>query len=94
MVVKSHGPHRKTREKFRRTGLTPMNMYIKQFNVGERVVINVNSSSQRGMPFKRFQGLSGEVLEKRGNGYLLKIKDGNKTKKIIANPEHLKKIQV
>jgi large subunit ribosomal protein L21e len=50
------------------------------------------SSSLSGIPFKRFQGLSGNVIEKRGNAYLIEIKDGNKTKKILATPEHLKTI--
>jgi large subunit ribosomal protein L21e len=42
------------------------------------------------MPFKRFQGLSGKIIEKRGRAYLIEIKDGNKTKTVIANPEHMK----
>lgn len=90
MAVKSHGPRRKTREKFRRTGKTPITDFIRQFNIGDKVVIDINSSSHRGMPFKRFQGLLGLVLERRGNAYVLEIKDGNKPKKVIAKPEHLK----
>ena len=90
MVVKSHGPRRRTREKFRRTGRTAVNMFVKQFRNGERIVIDINSSSQGGMPFKRFQGLSGKIIEKRGNAYIIEIKDGNKTKTIISRPEHMK----
>jgi large subunit ribosomal protein L21e len=90
MVVKSHGPRRRTREKFRRTGRVPINRFIKQFNVGDRIVIDINSSSLEGMPFKRFQGLSGKIIEKRGRAYLVEIKDGNKLKTVMANPEHLK----
>jgi large subunit ribosomal protein L21e len=92
MVVKSHGPHRRTREKFRRTGLTPISRYIKQFEIGDRVVIEINSSSQKGLPFKRFQGLSGKVIKKRGRAFIVEIKDGNKTKKVITPAEHLKAI--
>jgi len=92
MVVKSHGPHRRTREKFRRTGLTPISRYIKQFNIGDRVVIEINSSSQKGLPFKRFQGLSGKVIEKKGRSFVVEIKDGNKTKTVITPAEHLKAI--
>jgi len=90
MVVKSHGPHRRTREKFRRTGKIPINRFIKNFIVGDRVIINIESASSHGMPFKRFQGLSGKILEKRGRSYLVEIKDGNKLKTVIATPEHLK----
>ena len=90
MVVKSHGPRRRTREKFRRRGKVPVNRFIRKFNIGDKVVIDIVSSSLNGIPFKRFQGLSGKVIEKRGNSYLIEIKDGDKTKKILANPEHLK----
>jgi large subunit ribosomal protein L21e len=55
-------------------------------------VIDINSSSQKGMPFRRFQGKSGRIVERRGMAYIVEIKDGNKTKKIIARPEHLKVI--
>lgn len=92
MVVKSHGPRRRTREKFRKSIRTPISRFVRQFNIGDKVVIDIESSSDKGMPFRRFQGLSGKVIEKRGKAYLLEIKDGNKTKKIIANPEHLKTI--
>ena len=90
MAVKSHGPRRKTREKLRRTGLIPMSNFIRQFNVGDKVVIDINSSSHKGLPFKRFQGLSGKVIEKRGRAYMVEIKDGNKPKKVITPSEHLK----
>jgi len=89
MVVKSHGPRRRTREKFRRTERVPVNRFIKQFNIGDRVVIDIISSSET-MPFKRFQGLAGKIVEKRGRAYLVEIKDGNKAKIIMTKPEHLK----
>lgn len=92
MVVKSHGPRRRTREKFRRSVRTPVNEFLKRFEIGEKVIININSSSLNGMPFRRFQGLIGEVVGKRGRAYVLKIKDGNKVKTVISKPEHLKKI--
>ena len=92
MVVKSHGVRRHTREKFRRTGLTPVSAYFKQFKIGDRVVIKINSSSHHGLPFKRFQGLSGNVIDKRGRAYIVEIYDGNKAKKVITPSEHLKAI--
>ena len=92
MVVKSHGPRRRTREKFRKTGRVRINRYIKQFNSGDKVVIDIESASSKGMPFRRFQGLVGKIIEKRGRSYVVEIKDGNKTKTVIANPEHLKSL--
>jgi len=90
MVVKSHGPRRRTREKFRRRGKIPVNKFIKSFTLGDRVIIDIDSASSRGMPFKRFQGLNGKILEKRGKSYIVEFKDGNKLKTITAAPEHLK----
>jgi large subunit ribosomal protein L21e len=92
MVAKSHGPRRRTRKKFRKTERANINKFLKKFKIGDKVAINIESSSSAGMPFRRFQGLAGEVVEKRGKAYIVKIKDGGKFKKIIANPEHLKQL--
>jgi large subunit ribosomal protein L21e len=92
MVVKSHGPRRRTREKFRRSIKAPINEYLRKFEVGDKVVIDINSASQKGMPFKRFQGLSGEIVQKRGRAYILKVKSGDALKTIVSNPEHIKKM--
>jgi large subunit ribosomal protein L21e len=90
MVVKSHGPRKRTREKFRKRGRVTVNTLIKNFDLGARVVIDIESSSLSGMPFKRFQGLSGKIVGRRGRAYMVEIKDKNMVKKVIAKPEHLK----
>jgi large subunit ribosomal protein L21e len=41
------------------------------------------------MPFSRFHGLTGVVIGERGSAYEISVKDGNKTKTVIARPEHL-----
>lgn len=89
---KSHGPRRRTREKFRRTTKLTVNQYLKEFKMGDRVAIKIESASQSGMPFRRFYGLTGVVIGKRGRSYIVQIKDGGKTKKVISKPEHLKKV--
>ena len=92
MVQKSRGPRKKTRSLLRKRirDKTPITKYLKEFKVGDKVIIKPEPSSHRGMPFKRFFGRSGIVTDKRGKSYIVKIKDGNKEKKIIARPEHLK----
>ena len=42
---------------------------------------------------KRMQGRTGKVLGKRGESYLVEVKDGNKKKKYIVDSIHLKKIK-
>lgn len=92
MVSKSHGPRRRTREKFRKTRRATVNQFLREFKVGETVAICVESSSTQGMPFRRFQGLTGKVIGQRGRAYIVEIYDGNKLKKVIADPEHLKSV--
>ena len=94
MVQKSKGPRKKTRSLLRK-GIrekTPITKYLQEFKVGDKVIIKPESSSHRGMPFKRFFGRCGTVTDKRGKSYIVKIKDGNKGKRIIARPEHLRAV--
>ena len=91
MVVKSHGPRKRTRKKFKKGTRNTVNKFMRQFNLGDRIVIDIESSSS-GMPFERFQGLTGKVVGRRGRAYLVEVKDGNKIKKIASKPEHLKTI--
>ncbi len=90
MVVKSHGARKRTRGKFRGPKKLTVNAYLKEFSAGQKVGLVVNSSSQKGMPFRRFHGLTGTILEKRGRGFVVEVFDGNKKKIITARPEHLK----
>jgi len=90
MVSKSHGPRRRTREKFRKTTRMTVNQFVREFAEGSHVAIDIESGSHAGMPFRRFQGLTGTVTGRRGRAYIIQISDGDKTKTIISNPEHLK----
>ena len=49
----------------------------------------IDPSIQKGMPFSRFHGLPGVVVGERGAAYEGSVKDGNKTKMVVARPEHL-----
>jgi large subunit ribosomal protein L21e len=94
MVQKSKGPRKRTRHllKKRVRDRTAITKYLQEFKKGTRVVIKPNPSSHKGMPFKRFFGQSGIIVDKKGKSYIVKIKDGKKEKDIIVSPEHLKVI--
>ncbi len=94
MVQKSKGRRSRTRKLLRVKARerSPITRYLQEFKVGNKVVIKPNPSSHKGMPFKRFFGRTGTVINKRGKSYIIKIKDGNKEKTIISRPEHLKGI--
>ncbi|ACB08337.1 50S ribosomal protein L21e [Candidatus Korarchaeum cryptofilum] len=64
---------------------------LKEFEVGDKVVIDVEPSIRRGMPHRRYQGKVGVVMGRRGEAYLVDIKLGGKTKHLIVLPVHLKK---
>ena len=64
--------------------------YMQDFKPSETVIIKIDPFSQKGMPHHRFKGLVGEVVEKRGDSFVLNVKVGNKTKTVISRPEHLK----
>jgi large subunit ribosomal protein L21e len=76
---------RKHREK------TTVNQLLQEFEVGEKVVIDIDSSVQDGMPHLRYQGKMGTIEGKRGECYEVSIVDGDKGKTLICNPAHLKK---
>ena len=92
MVSKSHGPRRGTRKRFKKDRKVTVNQFMRKFELGDKIVIDIESSSSSGMPFRRFQGHTGKVVGQRGRAYLVEIKDGNKLKKIAAKPEHIKTI--
>ncbi len=85
------GTRKKLRKKIRDKGRIKISKNLQNFEEGDNVVIDVDSSYHKGMPHKRYFGKHGKVLEKRGKSYLIKTKLGNKYKKIICSPIHLKK---
>jgi large subunit ribosomal protein L21e len=92
----SKGFRHSTRKVFKKSsrdrGLQPLGKMLKKYDVGERVLIKVDPAIHKGMPHRRYHGKSGVVAEVRGRAYVVNIKTGNMTKKIITRPEHLQSI--
>lgn len=91
MVTGSKGYRRSTRRKLKKKvrqkfKVTP---YLTEFRPNDKVIIKIDPSSQKGMPFPKFKGKVGEVKEKRGNAYIIKIMVGKKIKEVISRPEHM-----
>ncbi|OKY79208.1 MAG: Ribosomal protein L21E [Candidatus Methanohalarchaeum thermophilum] len=93
MSPNSQGSRRGTRKKLkkdeRKKGLSSITESIRDFDVGQRVHIKIDSSVQKGMPHPRFHGKTGEVVEKRGRGYVVEVSDKSTKKKVTIRPEHL-----
>jgi large subunit ribosomal protein L21e len=90
---KSTGIQRKSRKVFsknpREKGMAPLGRLLHEYQNGEKVVIKIDSSVQKGMPHKRYYGKVGIVTEERGRAYVVEITEDTKVKKIITRPEHI-----
>ena len=94
---KSKGPRRKSRKtlskRVREKGKLGLSRLLAIYQVGEKVVVNIDPGIHKGMPHKRFQGKVGNVIEKRGKAYVVEIPQRKTSKHIIAGPEHLQRHQ-
>lgn len=94
---KSKGPRRKSRammtKPLRQRGKTGLSKLLIDYQEGEKVVIDIDPSTHDGTPYKRYQGKVAIVTGKRGRAYLLEISYDSKVKKLVALPQHLRKLQ-
>ncbi|MEM4347171.1 MAG: 50S ribosomal protein L21e [Candidatus Altiarchaeota archaeon] len=91
----SHGMRRRTRNlkvNPRDRGKINIKRYLKKFNEGDTVAIDIDPRYQA-IPYPKFQGRSGKVVGKQGRAYYVLIKDGRKEKKILVTPEHLTSLE-
>jgi large subunit ribosomal protein L21e len=77
------------RKPIREKGKPKLSKLLHQYETGNKVIIKMDSSTQKSMPHKRFHGKIGLIVEKRGRGYVLSVPQGEATKTIIVRPEHL-----
>ena len=80
--------HKTSRQK----GKFSFTKYFQKFKEGEQVAVVRELSFP--FPYKRLQGRTGKIIEKRGSAYYIEMKDINKTKRYLIKPIHLKKIEV
>ncbi|WP_049999131.1 50S ribosomal protein L21e [Halococcus sediminicola] len=91
----SKGPLKKTRNKLsndpRERGTSPPQRAIEDFDAGERVHLRIDPSVPDGRFHPRFNGHTGEVLDRQGRAYRVQITDGGKDKIIIVTAAHLRR---
>ena len=73
----------------REHGKMSLSKLLREYQPGNRVIIRIDSSVQKGMPHRRFHGKIGTIIEKRGRSYVISVSQGDAVKEIIARPEHL-----
>ncbi|MGB9729385.1 MAG: 50S ribosomal protein L21e [Thermoprotei archaeon] len=66
-----------------------LSVYLRKYEIGNRVHININPASLTTAPHRRFQGLTGIIIGKRGHAYIIRVNLGNEERTVITTPEHL-----
>ena len=93
MVKSSKGFRSRSRGTFtkqvRERGLPPVSRFLREFAVGERVIVRIEASDPHGQPHPRYQGRTCTVVAKSGRAYRIEFLDGGKRKELVANPIHL-----
>lgn len=96
MVKRSKGLRSKTRQKMRvsprEKGKVKVTKFLQNFELGEKVGINIDPRIHKGHPHPRFQGSTCTVVGHQGNAYVLELKDGGKVKRLVVKPEHIKRL--
>jgi len=93
MVKSSKGFRSRSRGTFtkevRERGLPPVSRFLREFAIGDRVVVRIEASDPHGQPHPRYQGRTCTVVAKSGRAYRVEFLDGGKRKELVANPIHL-----
>ena len=83
------GTRRLLKKDHKERGKIRMSKLLQEYQPGNRVVVRIDPSIQKGMPHRRFHGKTGTVTEKRGRSYVVTVSQGNAVKEIIVRPEHI-----
>jgi large subunit ribosomal protein L21e len=93
MVKSSKGFRSRSRGTFtkevRERGLPPVTHYLREFQIGQSVMVRIEPSEMHGQPHPRYQGRVCTVIARSGRSYRIEFRDGGKRKELIAHPVHL-----
>jgi len=89
MVKASKGAFNRRTRKLKGKSRTSVAKLVQKFSVGDKVVISPRAKYV-GLPHLRYTGRQGTVIEKRGRGYVVEVKDYKTTKEIVVGAVHLK----
>ncbi|MCE4604199.1 MAG: 50S ribosomal protein L21e [Aeropyrum sp.] len=100
MVKAPRGYRQRTRKLLRKRvrdkgGVPRLSVYLREYRVGDKVAIVINSSfPDWGMPHRRYHGLTGTIVGRRGEAYEVEVYLGRKKKTLFVPPVHLKPLRV
>lgn len=90
MVRKSYGKMRGTRKKLMIKEKPGITAYMKKFEIGDMVHVTLKTGK---IPDPKFHGLTGKVIGKKGNSYVIAIRNKRVMKKIMLRPENLRALK-
>lgn len=98
MVKAPRGFRNRTRKLLRKNvrekGSIPrLSSLLREYNVGDKVAIVINSSYHKAMPHRRYYGLTGTITGRRGEAYEVEVYLGDKKKVLYVSPVHLKPLK-
>jgi len=82
---------RRHRKNIRKKGLGSIEKYLINYEINDKVDIITDPSQQkRGMPHRRFHGLTGTITGVRGRCFEIEVRFGNSMRTLIIGREHLR----
>ncbi len=95
MVKPPRGIRHRTRKVFRKSirekgAVPPLSLVMIDYQPGDKVHIITNPSVHSGMPHRRYHGMTGTIVGRRGKAYQVEVRVGSKVKKLFIRPEHLR----
>ncbi|KAF6243710.1 50S ribosomal protein L21 [Nitrosopumilus sp. b1] len=87
---RSHGFKHKSRSVMTKSSQRGVSFLLREYNVGERALVIIDSRQHKGMPHRRYHGKVGTVTEVGRRAVTLDVKLGNKTKTLITRFDHIK----
>ncbi len=86
-----HRTRKLLRKNVRERGAVPkVSVLLREYNVGDRVAIKIDPSFHYSMPHRRYHGLTGVIVGKRGSCYIVEVYLGDKKKTLFVSPVHLR----
>jgi len=87
---RSHGFRHKSRSVMSKNAPRGVSFLLREYNVGDRALVQIDSSQHKGLPHRRYHGKVGTVTEVGRRTVILDVKLGEKSKTLITRLDHIK----
>ena len=77
----------------RERGVRGLSRLLQDYEVGQKVAICIDPTRIETAPHRRYHGLTGTIVGRRGSAYVVEVYLGDKRKTLITEPDHLKPLK-